>query len=96
MSEDAQYDATEKFHQKINRLMYDLVNSMRRLQEFEIDLRNWHESLKMKGLKKMLDNIKKDNTIEMSLVSKRQQISGEDEDIPPKNEVSSDYLLETT
>ena len=56
-----------------------LLQMLKNLEEFDLDFRNWHDFLKMKNLKKKLDNIKKDNTFEKSLVSKRQQFMDEDQ-----------------
>ncbi len=44
---------------------------MDHVKEFEIDFRNWNDLLKMKVLKKKLDNITKKDTYEKSIVSKR-------------------------
>jgi hypothetical protein len=44
---------------------------MDHVKEFEIDFRNWNELLKMKDLKKRLDNVTKKDTYEKSIVSKR-------------------------
>ena len=44
---------------------------MDHVKEFEIDFRHWNDLLKMKGLKKRLDNITKKDTYEKSIVSKR-------------------------
>lgn len=48
-----------------------LLEMMDHVKEFEIDFRNWNDVLKMKGLKKKLDNITKKDTYEKSIVSKR-------------------------
>jgi len=39
-----------------------LLEMMDHVKEFEIDFRNWNDLLKMKGLKKRLDNITKKDT----------------------------------
>jgi hypothetical protein len=44
---------------------------MDHVKEFEIDFRHWNDLLKMKGLKKRLDNITKKDTYEKSIVTKR-------------------------
>jgi hypothetical protein len=44
---------------------------MDHVKEFEIDFRHWNDMLKMKGLKKRLDNITKKDTYEKSIVTKR-------------------------
>lgn len=36
-----------------------LVNSMEEVNKFYLDMRNWNEVLKMKSLKKRLDNVTK-------------------------------------
>ena len=36
-------------------------------------MRNWNEILKMKSLKKRLDNVTKENRKEVSIMSKRKQ-----------------------
>jgi frataxin-like iron-binding protein CyaY len=61
----------EEFHRKIETLMKNLLEIMDHVKEFEIDFRNWHDILKMKGLQKRLDNITKKDTYEKSIVTKR-------------------------
>lgn len=41
-------------------------------------MRNSHEVLKLKNLKKRLDNVTKENRIEKSLISKRTEIKADD------------------
>lgn len=48
-----------------------LLDMMDHVKEFEIDFRYWNDSLKMKNLKKRLDNLTKKDTYEKSIVSKR-------------------------
>lgn len=40
-------------------LLKQLLEGMDNIQELELDMRNFHEILKMKNLKKKLDNVTK-------------------------------------
>ena len=59
------------FHVAMERFLKELLNCMDEIQELELDMRNWNEDLKMKQLKKKLDNVTKENRYEASIVSKR-------------------------
>ena len=79
LDDESVNQAIEVFHNKMHGLTSALLQLLKNLEEFDMDFRNWHDFLKMKNLKKKLDNIKKDNTFEKSLVSKRQQFMDDDQ-----------------
>jgi hypothetical protein len=62
---------------------------MDHVKEFEIDFRNWSESLQMKKLKKRLDNLTKKDTYEQSIVSKRYGI----DDNQPETELKMVFVM---
>lgn len=51
---------------------------MDEVNELELDIRNWSEDLKMKQLKKKLDNVTKENRYEASIMSKRYDIQADE------------------
>lgn len=61
----------EEFHARIEILIKGLLENMDHIKEFEVDFRHWNDLLKMKVLKKRLDNVTKKDTYEKSIVSKR-------------------------
>lgn len=48
------------------------------IEQLDIDMRNYNEILKMKNLKKRLDNITKDNRIEKSIISKKIDVQADE------------------
>ena len=46
---------------------------MDNIEDFELDMRNWNDILKMKNLKKKLDNVSKEDRKEVSIMSKRME-----------------------
>lgn len=59
----------------------ELLNGMNYIEDFELDMRNWNDILKMKSLKKKLDNVSKEDRREVSIMSKRKgQVEKEDDE----------------
>lgn len=48
------------------------------IEQLDIDMRNYNEILKMKNLKKRLDNITKDNRTEKSIISKKIDVQADE------------------
>ena len=46
----------EEFHQKMVAFLSNLLVKLGNMQEYHIDLRNWHSTLSMGALKKILDS----------------------------------------
>lgn len=55
----------------MERMLKSLLEGMDNIKELELDMRNYHEMLKMKNLKKKLDNVTKEDRYEKSIMSKR-------------------------
>lgn len=51
---------------------------MDNIEILEVDMRNYCDFLKLKQLKKKMNNIKKDNRAERSIISKRADIQGDE------------------
>lgn len=50
---------------------------MDEIHELQLDMRNAHEILKMKNLKKKLDNVSKENRYEKSIMSKKYDVQAD-------------------
>lgn len=61
----------------MERLLKKLLDGMNNIQELELDMRNYHEILKTKNLKKKLDNVTKDDRFEKSIMSKRYDVQAD-------------------
>ena len=53
---------------------------MDNIEDFELDMRNWNDILKMKNLKKKLDNVSKEDRKEVSIMSKRMGAEHKEDD----------------
>lgn len=68
----------EKFFVSMETLIKELLNVMDNIENLELDMRNSNDLLKLKNLKKRLDNITKDNRSEKSIMSKRVDIQADE------------------
>jgi len=59
----------------MERLISELLGVMDNIELLEFDMRNSHDFLKLKKLKKRLETITKDNRVEKSLISKRTDVN---------------------
>ncbi len=50
---------------------------MDNIEQLELDLRNSHDLLKFKDLKKILDNVTKENRTQKSIMSKRNDVQAD-------------------
>ena len=62
----------------MEKLVNGLLNVMDEIQELQIDMRNAHDILKMKNLKKKLDNVTKDNRYEKSIMSRKYDVQADE------------------
>jgi Asp-tRNA(Asn)/Glu-tRNA(Gln) amidotransferase B subunit len=58
----------DEFHRKMVEFLSNLLIKLNTLQEYHIDLRNWHGNFSMSGLKKILDTKVISNKQEFSLI----------------------------
>jgi hypothetical protein len=59
-------------------LIRELLNVMDNIEQLELDMRNSNDMLKLKNLKKRLDNIPKANRSEKSIMSKRVDVQADE------------------
>lgn len=68
----------EKFHNSMEKMLSNLLKVMDQIQELQFDMRNCHELLKMKNLKKKLDNVTKEDRYEKSIMSKKYDVQADE------------------
>ena len=61
----------QNFHNEMERFLFALFDGMDEIEKFELDMRNWNSLLKMKELKKKLDQVSKKGKSEQSSMEKK-------------------------
>ena len=61
----------QNFHNEMERFLFALFDGMDEIEKFELDMRNWNSLLKMKELKKKLDQVSKKGRSEQSYMEKK-------------------------
>ena len=61
----------QNFHNDMESFLFALFEGMDEIEKFELDMRNWNSLLKMKELKKKLDQVSKKGRSEQSYMEKK-------------------------